>query len=138
MGVKLVSSHPAIAMALPMKKAMAMKKASAMKGAAMKRAMKKAKKVSVVAKGSRAVFSGRKQKTTSGLTKDGLTKNKNGKVVSKKMSAQSKKRYANSPIKAWANAVKAARKALGVSGFVAIGGKSAAGKALYSKAKSLM
>merc|ERR1711974_565300 len=96
---------------------------------------------SVVAKGSRAkssVFSGRKQKTTSGLTKDGLTKNKNGKVVSKKMSAQSEKRYANSPIKAWANAVKAARKALGVSGFVAIGGKSAAGRALYSKAKSLM
>merc|ERR1712108_62293 len=100
-----------------------------------------AKKVSVVAKGSRAkssVFSGRKQKTTSGLTKDGLTKNKNGKVVSKKMSAQSKKRYAKSPIKAWANAVKAARKALGVTGFVAIGGKSAAGRALYSKAKSLM
>merc|ERR1712108_53261 len=121
--------------------ASAMKKASAMKGAAMNRAMKKANKVSVVAKGSRAkssVFSGRKKKTTSGLTKDGLTKNKNGKVVSKKMSAQSKKRYANSPIKAWANAVKAARKALGVSGFVAIGGKSAAGKALYSKAKSLM
>merc|ERR1712108_77492 len=81
---------------------------------------------------------GAQAKTTSGLTKDGLTKNKNGKVVSKKMSAQSKKRYANSPIKAWANAVKAARKALGVSGFVAIGGKSAAGKALYSKAKSLM
>merc|ERR1711974_426081 len=101
--------------------ASAMKKASAMGGAAMKRAMKKAKKVSVVAKGSRAkfsVFSGRKQKTTSGLTKDSLTKNKNGKVVSKKQSALAKKRYAKSPIKAWANAVKAARKALGVTGFV--------------------
>merc|ERR1711974_200653 len=111
------------------------------KGATMKRAMKKAKKVSVVAKGSRAkssVFSGRKQKTVGGLTKDGLTRNKNGKVVSKKQSAHAKKVYANSPIKAWANAVKAARRALGMTGFVAIGGKSAAGRALYSKAKSLM
>merc|ERR1719262_1724385 len=105
-----------------MKRAPAMKKASPMKTAAMKRAMK-AKKVSIVAKGSRArssVFSGRKQKTLSGLTKDALMKNKTGKVVSKKRSALSKKRYANSAIKAWADAVKAARKALGVSGFVAI------------------
>merc|ERR1712039_1003924 len=103
--------------------------------------MKKAKRVSVVAKGSRAkssVFSGRKQKTSSGLTKDNLTKSKTGKVVSKKMSARAKKNYANSPIKAWANAVKAARKALGVRGFVAIGGKSAAGRALYAKAKTLL
>merc|ERR1711974_11 len=102
---------------------------------------KKAKKVSIVARGSRAkssVFSGRKQKTTSGLTKDSLTKNKSGKVVSKKQSAQAKKRYANSPIKAWANAVKMARQALGLTGFVAIGGKSAVGRALYCKAKSLM
>merc|ERR1719356_509597 len=116
-------------------------KASAMKGTAMKRAMKKAKRVSVVAKGSRAkssVFSGRKRKTSGGLTKEGLTKNKLGKVGSKKASAHSKKLFARGPLKAWANAVKAARKALGVSGFVAIGGKSAAGKALYAKAKSIM
>merc|ERR1719391_160533 len=102
---------------------------AAMKGAAMRRAMK-AKKVSIVAKGSRAkssVFSGRKQKTSGGLKKEGLTKNKHGKVVSKKASAHSRKLYAKSPIKAWANAVKTARKALGVTGFVAIGGKSAAG-----------
>merc|ERR1719145_368922 len=103
--------------------------------------MKKAKRVSIVAKGSRAkssVFSGRKQKTSGGLTKEGLTKNKSGKVVSKKASARAKRRFASSPIKAWANAVKAARKALGVTGFVAIGGKSAAGRALYAKAKSLL
>merc|ERR1719394_784735 len=129
-------------MALPMKKAAAMKTASAMKAAsAMKRAMKKAKRVSVIAKGSRAkssVFSGRKQKTVGGLTKEGLTKNKLGKVVSKKASARAKKAYAGSAIKAWADAVKAARKALGISGFVAIGGKSASGKALYAKAKSIL
>merc|ERR1719187_1328577 len=112
-----------------------------MKGSAMKKAMKKAKRVSIVAKGSRAkssVFSGRKQKTSGGLTKEGLTKNKTGRVVSKKASARARKAYAHSGAKAWADAVKAARKALGVTGFVAIGGKSAAGRALYAKAKSMM
>merc|ERR1719249_402604 len=123
-----------------MKKAAAMKAASAMK-ASMKRAMMKAKQVSIIARGSRAkssVFSGRKQKTVGGLTKEGLTKNKRGRVVSKKASARAKKAYASSPIKAWAEAVKAARKALGVTGFVAIGGKSAAGRALYAKAKAIL
>merc|ERR1711972_995777 len=133
-----------VAMALPMKKAAAMKagatKKSAMKGAAMKRAMKKAKRVSVIARGSRAksaVFSGRKQKTLSGLTKDGLMRNKAGKVVSKKSSSRAKKAYSKT-IKAWGDAVKAARKALGVKGFVPVGDKSAAGRALYAKAKSIL
>merc|ERR1712203_866023 len=70
----------------------------------------KAKRVSVVAKGSLAkatVFSGRKQKTKSGLTKASLAKNKRGKVVSKKMSANGKKVYGRT-IKAWADATKAA------------------------------
>merc|ERR1719469_1863515 len=118
-------------------KAKAMKSMKTMK--AMKKTMK-AMKVSKVAKGKRAksiVFRGSKEKTGGGLTKDKLTKNKNGKVVSKASSAASKKRYASSGIKAWADAVKAARKALGLTGFVAIGGKSAAGKALYAKAKSM-
>merc|ERR1712238_448385 len=98
-------------------------------------------KVSKVAQGKRAkstVFRGSKEKTSGGLTKDKLTKNKKGKVVSKASSAASKKRYASSGLKAWADAVKAARKALGLTGFVAIGGKSAAGKALYAKAKSVL
>merc|ERR1719229_338020 len=115
-----------------------MKKA-AMKGAAMKKAMK-AKRVSIIAKGRQSkasVFSGRKQKTSGGVTKEGLMKNKNGKVVSKKYSARSKRAFAHT-IQAWSNAVKAARKALGVTGFVCVGGKSAAGQALYAKAKSIM
>merc|ERR1711972_627212 len=109
-----------------------------MKGSAMKKAMK-AKRVSVVAKGKRAkaaVFLGRKEKTQSGLTKEKLMKNKLGRVVSKARSARAKQAYANT-VKAWADAVKAARKELGLTGFVAIGGKSAAGKALYAKAKSI-
>merc|ERR1712151_28024 len=115
----------------------AMKKAGA---GAMKRVMK-AKKVSKIAKGKHArasVFSGRKEKTLSGMTKDKPTKNKAGKIVSKKASARAKRAYASSGAKKWVDAVKAARKALGLTGFVAVGGKSAAGKALYTKAKSLL
>merc|ERR1712232_119009 len=124
-----------LTMALPMKK-------TAMK-AAMKKSMKKAmkKKVSTIAKGRYAkvaVLSGRKAKTSGGLTASGLTKNKGGRVVSKAASARAKKNSQSSSIKVWADAVKKARKALGLTGFVAIGGKSAAGKALYAKAKSLL
>merc|ERR1740122_947961 len=101
----------------------------------------KAKRVSKIAKGKLAraiVFRGSKEKTSSGMTKAKLIKNKNGKIVSKADSAHSKKAYASSGIKAWADAVKKARKALSLTGFVAIGGKSATGKALYAKAKALM
>ena len=101
---------------------------------------KKAKRVSKIAKGKRAkssVFRGTKTKTSGGLTKDKLIKNKNGKVVSKAASASSKKRYAKSGASAWAKACSAARSALKIKGFCAIGGKSAQGKALYAKAKSL-
>merc|ERR1712137_723945 len=102
------------------------------------KAMKKAMK-SNIAKGKRAkssVFRGTKAKTSGGLTKDKLTKNKAGKVVSKAMSAASKKRYAKG-IGLWNKAVQSARKELGIKGFQAVGGKSAQGKALYAKAKSL-
>merc|ERR1719356_1891564 len=104
------------------------------------KAMKKAKKVSIIARGSRAkssVFSGRKQKTSGGVTKEGLIKNKNGRVVSKKQSARAKRAYAKT-VKPWADACKAARKALGITGFVPIGGKSASGRALYAKVKSIL
>merc|ERR1711904_60123 len=103
--------------------------------AAMKamRAMKK-KAVSKIAKGSHAksvVFRGTKAKTTGGLTKSDLVKNKNGKIVSKKSLAHGKKAYAH--IKGWTSAVQKARKVVGVKGFVAI----KKGTALYQKAKEL-
>merc|ERR1712039_1044096 len=152
-------------MALPMKKAVmkaaAMKKTSmkaavkpamkgAMKAAAMKKVtMKKAakkkamkvKRMSKVAKGRGAkarVLSGSKAKTVGGLTAASLTRSKTGKVVSKKASARAKKAFQSSPLKVWADACKKARKALGLTGFVPMGGKTAAGKALLAKAKSLM
>ena len=100
--------------------------------AAMRRAMK-AKK-SVIAKGKMAksvVFRGTKAKTIGGLKKTDLIKNKNGKIVSRKQSANGKKAYAR--IRGWTVAVGKARKALGVTGFVAI----RKGSALYKKAKEL-
>merc|ERR1719359_2086873 len=72
------------------------------------------------------VLRGSKEKTIGGLTAKDLTKNKHGKVVSKKASAKAKK----SP---WIAAVTAARSALKVKGFVAV----KKGTPLYAKAKSL-
>merc|ERR1719463_380456 len=82
-------------MAKAMKKAM--KKAAA--AAPAKKAMK-AKGVSFIAKGPRAkaaVFLGDKVKTTSGFKKTDLTKNKRGKIVTKKQHAAGKKAYAFLP-----------------------------------------
>ena len=107
----------------------------------MKGMKKRAMKKSVTAKGKGAkarVFGGKKEKTASGLTKEKLTRNKRGKVVSKAKAAHSKKLFVSNGLKAWADAVKKARQELGLKGFVAIGGKTAAGKALYAKAKSLL
>merc|ERR1712085_20152 len=95
-------------------------------------------KKSKVAKGKRAkssVFRGTKEKTASGLKKGDLMKNKAGKVVSRKKHAAGGKAYKN--IKGWNAAVKKAKQALGIKGFVAIGGKKGKGQELYRKAKSL-
>merc|ERR1740120_208407 len=102
--------------------------------------MKKVMKVSKIAKGKRArsaVFDGRKEKTQSGLTKAQLMKNKSGRIVSKASSAAGKKRYAGSKAQAWVKACSKARKELNIKGFVPFGGKTAAGKALYAKAKAI-
>merc|ERR1719382_516360 len=112
----------------------------AMKSMKMKSAMKmrmKAMKVSIIAKGKRAkvsVFLGSKVKTSSGLKKSDLHKSKSGKIVSKKSTAAGKKAYKY--IAKWNGAVTKARKALGVKGFVAIGGKNKTGQALLAKARS--
>merc|ERR1719238_2000517 len=124
-----------------MKAAMKAAMKPAMK-AAMKAVMKakKAMKVSKIARGKLAravVFRGSKEKTGGGMTKDQLVKSKSGKIVSKKASAASKKAFATSPLKKWMEACRAARKQLKISGFVACGGKTAQGKALYAKAKSI-
>merc|ERR1719210_913034 len=119
-------------------------KAKAMKAAPkVAKAMKamKVKKVSVIARGRlarAAVFNGKKAKTVGGLTKETLTKSKSGKIVSKAASARSKKRFAESALKKWCDAIQQARKQLGISGFCAVNGKTAQGKALYAKAKAIV
>merc|ERR1711904_483948 len=113
-----------------MKAMAAMKAMKAMKAMAAMKAMKKSK----IAKGKykkALVFRGSKAKTSSGLTKSDLIKNANGKIVSKKQSAAAKKRF-GSTIKKWTDAVKAARKSLGLKGFVAV----KKGTPLYTKAKA--
>merc|ERR1719240_1642363 len=78
----------------------------------------KSKRVSKVAKGRFAkalVLRGSKEKTTGGLRRDALFKNKRGKVVSKRASANGKRRYAQ--IEGWVEGVMAARSALPARGF---------------------
>merc|ERR1711931_22808 len=109
------------------------------KKSAMKSMKKKAKKVSKIARGRGAkarVFSGQKEKTTSGLKKTDLTRNKQGKVVSKKSSIRAKKTYQKNGLAKWTKACQQARKAMGIKGFQAIGGKTAKGQALLKKARS--
>merc|ERR1719310_3413 len=96
------------------------------------------KRVTKVAHGRMAkaqVLKGKKEKTAGGLTKDGLMKNKRGKIVSKRKSASGKRSYKR--IESWVESVVGARKALNVTGFVAINGSSLQGKALYVKSKAL-
>ena len=103
------------------------------KGAAMKKSLKK-KHASKIAKGRMAkamVLCGSKSKTVGGLKASDLTRNKRGKIVSKKMSANGKKAYAR--IKGWTTAVQKARKELGVKGFQAV----KKGSPLYKKAKEI-
>merc|ERR1719297_674983 len=113
---------------------------SAMKTVAMKKAsMRKAMKKSKVASGKLAkalVLRGAREKTTGGLTKSQIMKNKRGKVVSKAMSELRRKKYKGSKLEAWTKACAAARKELGITGFVALNGKAPQGRALYAKAKA--
>ena len=81
------------------------------------------------------VFLGTKERTSGGLKKSDLTKNRDGKVVSKKASDRAKK--TGKHIAKFGKAVAQARKSLGIKGFVPVGGKTARGQALLKKARSL-
>merc|ERR1740130_1437785 len=119
-----------------MKKATALKRT--MKATKARKVMKKAKRVTKIARGRFArslVLRGKKEKTVGGLTREMLIKNKRGKVVSKRASANGKRSYKR--IESWVEACMAARDSLKVQGFVAINGKSLQGKAIYVKAKAV-
>merc|ERR1712127_178824 len=118
-----------------MKAAMKSAMKSSMKSSMKKAAMKKSK----IAAGKLAkalVLRGAREKTSGGLRQSQIMKNKRGKVVSKMRSEMSRKKYKGSKLEAWTKAVKAARKELGITGFVALNGKTAQGRALYAKAKA--
>ena len=108
--------------------AKAMKAMKAMKADAPK-AMKAMKKKVISARlARRHAFAGKIVKTKTGLTKSDLVKNKMGKIVSKKASLRAKKNNSFGP---WLSAVKKARKALNIKGFVAL----KKGTPFYKKAK---
>ena len=108
--------------------AKAMKAMKAMKAAAPK-AMKAMKKKVISAKlARRHAFAGKISKTATGLAKSDLVKNKLGKIVSRKASLRAKK---NNFLGPWTAAVKKARKALNIKGFVAI----KKGTPFYKKAR---
>merc|ERR1712199_50725 len=116
--MKVMKKKAAMKAMKVMKKKAAMKAMKVMKKKAAMKAMKamKKKSVSKIAKGIMAkamVLRGSKAKTVGGLTAKDLTRNKAGKIVSKKRSAQGK---ANK----WIIACKKARAALKVKGFVVI------------------
>merc|ERR1719213_1334371 len=95
-------------------------------------------KNSKIARGKHAkamVLRGSKLKTSGGLTKDLLMRNKRGKIVSKKASAHGHRAFRN--IETWVESVMEARSTLHARGFVAINGRTLQGKALYIKAKTL-
>merc|ERR1712054_353745 len=127
--MKVMKKKAAMEAMKVMKKKAAMKAMKVMKKKAAMKAMKamKKKSVSKIAKGIMAkamVLRGSKAKTVGGLTAKDLTRNKAGKIVSKKKSALSKGRP-------WIQAVAKAHKALKITGFAAI----KKGSPLYAKAK---
>jgi len=90
----------------------------------------------LVMQARRAVMRGAANTTAGGLTKDDLMKNKNGRIVSKKSHERGKMSYAKH-LKGWVASVAAARAALDITGFVAVGGASEVGQKLYKKAREL-
>merc|ERR1712000_761106 len=79
------------------------------------------------------VFRGSKTRTVGGLKAGDLTKNKGGKIVSKRMSLRAKRAFQGSSLQKWGKAVQRARRSLSVSGFVAI----KKGTPLYRKAREI-
>jgi hypothetical protein len=72
------------------------------------------------------------------LKKSDIVKNKRGRYVSKKASNRAKNSKSGKIISKWGNALKQARKQLGIKGFVPVGGKTPKGQALYKAVKAIV
>jgi len=68
----------------------------------------------------RLVFNGEKQRTTSGLKKKDLMKNKQGRIVSKKRHNWGKKMFKANRLENWTAALMAYRQERGITGFVKV------------------
>jgi len=121
-GGAAMKAMKAMAAMKAMKAMAAMKAMKAMKGMKAMKAMKKLKAYTQ----KRYAFQGKLAKTSTGLTKANLVKNKRGKIVSKKKLALGQK-------SAWIAAVQKARSELKIKGFQVI----KKGTPLYNKAKAL-
>ncbi len=78
----------------------------------------------------RDVFNGKAKRTKGGLTARDLTRNSQGKIVSKNKSNEAKSR-------SWIKATKLARDELRLTGFQAVGGKTAEGQILLAKVREI-
>merc|ERR1711972_487639 len=114
-----------------------------MKAAAMKSVMKKSTAMKTVMRTRRRdniargryrfamVVKGTRSRTSGGLRKVDIMKNKVGRLVSKKRSLHGRKQYGN--ISLWIESTTAARRELGISGWFNV----KRGTALYARAKEL-
>ena len=108
---------------------------------AAKKSRRMKKRVSKVAKGKRqksSVFRGTKEKTSGGLKKTDLIRNKRGKVVSRKQSTRSRTSKGGRVIARWGVQTKQARRQLGIKGFCPVGGKTAQGQKLLRQVRSII
>merc|ERR1719162_2230829 len=125
--MKAAAMKPAMKAAAmkPAMKAVAMKgkvmkakvmKAKVMKAKVMKpKAMKpKAMKVAVGKLAKSLVLRGSRERTSGGLKKANIVKNKSGRAVSKAMSARGKANYKGSALESWIKGLQAARKSMGI------------------------
>jgi len=105
--------------------------------------MKKSKKIvsSTVATGKKAkaaVWKGHKLRTKKGMRKDNLRKStSSGKIVSKRVSENSKQQYLANGLDKFNRATMAARTLMNIQGFCPVGGKTERGQALLKKAREI-
>merc|ERR1712129_156040 len=95
-------------------------------------------KIATGAQAYAMILRGAREKTSGGLSKNDLLKNRGGKIVSKKKSLRGKKSWRGSKLETWNKALKKARVKLGLTGFVPAGGNTPEGKKLLAEIRAIM
>merc|ERR1719491_39879 len=116
--MKVVAMKVVAMKVVAMKAMKAAKKAIAMKPKAMKIV---AMKVAAGKLAKSLVLKGSRERTSGGLKKANIIKNKNGKAVSKAKSTRAKANFKGSALDRWMKACQAAKKAMGITGFAVVG-----------------